>query len=124
MPPFTAIDVVDAWAAHIKTCLFPWELDPQILDGTHAGSVVHRLIAKIERIQLGSPGHPSIPFSQQTMNESLQVAGDAAQICKLLQPGTGDRVVMMPTFELVLKLCATHHKVCQSGGGGGGWCDI
>lgn len=110
----TPEEIVAAWHKEIVNKLKPWFLDDEVFEE------VEPLLQ--DRItELVGEGQE---FTQKAMKESLQVARDMAKICKLLQPKPHPKRVDLDTFQAVLDLCSTHHMVCQSGGGAGGWCNI
>ena len=106
--------VVAEWRKEIKASLKPWflaanvftELEPALREN------IRQLLAKGNE------------FTAADRRHSLRVARDCAKICKILQPKPFPKRVSLDTFETVLDLAATQHKVCQGVGGSGGWCDI
>jgi hypothetical protein len=117
-PPYTPLEIVAAWRTHIKACLLPWVLEDKCF--THYEPLLTAQITKL----LNPIPMPVTPpkFTQQDMDKSLQVAGDIAQICKILQPL--NHTVMFDTYQIVHTLCAKRHQVCQGPAGAGGWCDV
>lgn len=109
---YTPAEIVAQWHTQFETELAPWTLD----DASYA-AVEKKLIANIEGLLKGGA-----TFKAADLKNSLRVATDVANICKLLQPN--DRKVRFDAFQFVLKLCAKHHQTCQGPGGAGGWCDV
>ena len=110
---YTPESIVKEWRKEIKGRLKPWFLADNCY--TRFEPKLRNNIKELLKIQ---------PFTRADMRKSLRVARDAAKICRLLQPAPFPKKVTVDTFELVLLLTAKHHRVCQAGGGAGGWCDI
>jgi hypothetical protein len=111
----SAEEIVDKWHDKLVASLNPWFLEPRSFTILEA-----KLRRKIDGLL-----KKGRPFTAADMRNSLKVAGDAARICKILQPAPHRKEVRHDTFQLVLKLCATHHQVCKVRvGGAGGWCNI
>jgi hypothetical protein len=106
-------EIVDAWHARIVARLNPWFLEARTFT-----ILEPRLRRKIAGLLTSGQ-----KFTAADKRNSLRVAGDAARICKILQPARKE--VRFDTFQAVLKLCATNHQSCKiKGAGGGGWCNL
>ena len=109
-----AAEVVEAWHDRIVKKLKPWHLEKKCFTFFEP-----KLRANIK--DLLDAGQT---FTPADMRNSLRVAGDAARICRILQPKPLRKEVRFDTFQIVLALCSQHHLVCDGGGGQGGWCNL
>jgi hypothetical protein len=109
----TPEEIVEKWRNRVVSRLKPWFLARDCFTFFEP-----KLHAKIKGLLEGGA-----VFKKDDMKNSLRVAGDAARICKILQP-KGPKKIKKDTFQRVLDLCAKEHRVCRSGGGAGGWCDL
>ena len=111
----TPEEIVDRWHARIVARLNPWFLEARVFK-----TIEPRLRRNIDGLLKSGQ-----VFTAADMRNSLKVAGDAARICKILQPAPHRKEVRFDTFQAVLKLCATHHQVCKIRTAGvGGWCNL
>jgi hypothetical protein len=113
-PTLTPADIVHEWHDAIVKALKPWHLEPKCFTFFEP-----KLRKKIKKLQDAGQ-----TFTPQARRNSLRVAKDAARICKILQPKPFRKEVRFDTFQVVLGLCSQHHLVCDTGGGGGGWCNL
>jgi hypothetical protein len=109
-----AKQIVTLWRKTIKAKLKPWFLERKVFTKLEP-KLRTNIIGLIEGGQ---------PFTAADRRNSLRVAKDCARICKILQPPPFPKKIGFDTFQLVLELSATQHRVCQGGRGAGGWCDI
>lgn len=108
-------EIVEEWQKEFVTALKPWSLveSKDVED--------HKL--KLEKNIAKMIGNGD-KFTAEVKENSLRVARDAAEICKILQPDPHPKKVGFDTLQLVLKVCAKAHMSCSGAGGGGGWCDV
>ena len=106
--------IVDKWHDRIVASLKPWFLEPRVFT-----TIEPRLRRRIDGLLKSGQ-----KFKPADMTNSLKVAGEAARICKILQPKRKE--VRFGTFQAVLDLCAKNHHVCKlrTSPGGGGWCNL
>lgn len=111
---YTPDEIVALWRRQFETELAPWICDKKTYEQFQT-SLSLNIDKKLKAGEI---------FTAADLTNSLRVATDAAKICKILQPDV-DKYgeVTLDTLQIVLTLCARHHKVCQGGHGAGGWCD-
>ena len=110
---YTPKEIVEAWCEEFVSALKPWTLDEDKNVAAHKRKLEQNIAALLGKGET---------FTEEVLKNSLRVARDAAEICKILQPDT--KTVGFDNLQRVLKVCAQGHMVCRGPGGGGGWCDV